>query len=233
MELIVAVERNDVDTVKALIYDGGGVDPNIEDSYGENVLVLATRKGYFNCVKVLLESKAEVNRIATHGSTAIQYASWNGRVEILKLLIAYNANVHIKRTFYGQEEGTPLYYAASFGNIECLEELIRAGAEPDERNMANGRTPLATAIDLNQIHCAERLLDVGAKMSNVNANIKIPDWMKKMVAKRQRALESTWALLGVLRKRLGNHFHKDLVKPMGMMLWSTRLDKRWERWEKK
>jgi ankyrin repeat protein len=228
MDLFAAVESNNVDTLKALI-SGGGVDINFEDAFGATALIRATRNGYLNCVKFLLEAKADVNKKTATGSSPLHFASWNGRVEILKLLIAYNANVHVKRTFYDQEEGSPLYYAASFGCRECLKELIRAGAEPDERNMTNGRTPLATAIDFNKISCAERLLDAGAKMSNVNANIKIPDWMKKMVAKRQRALESTWTLLGVLRKRFGNHFHKDLVKPLGMMLWSTRLDERWEK----
>jgi ankyrin repeat protein len=228
MELFAAVERNDVDTVKALIF-GGGVDINFEDAFGNTALIQATRNGYLNCAKVLLEAKADVNKKTANGSAPIHFASWNGRVEILKLLIVHNANIHLKRTFHGQEEGSPLYHAASYGCRECLKELIRAGADPDGRNMNNGRTPLATAIDFNKISCAEMLLYAGAKMSNVKADIEIPDWMKKMVAKRQRALESTWALLGVLRKRFGNHFHKDLVKPLGMMLWSTRLDERWEK----
>ena len=100
----------------------------------------------------------------------------------------------------------------------------------------NGYTPLADAIRRNKRDCAERLFDAGAKMSNVNSDIKIRDWMRTIISKRENALKSMWAFLRVMRKRfsvegqhIGNRLPRDLVKLISQYLWSTRFDKRWEK----
>src|SRR3990167_2014984 len=76
--------------------------------------------------------------------------------------------------------------------------LIQAGAELDERNECR-YTPLSDAIGSNKRDVAELLLDKGAKMSNVN--VRIPDWMNAIIAKRKNVQRGLLAFIGVLRKR--------------------------------
>jgi hypothetical protein len=113
------------------------------------------------------------------------------------------------------------------------QELIRAGADLEVLDF-HRRTPLADAIRRKKRDCAERLLDVGAKMSNVKADIEIPDWMSAIISKRENALQSLWAFLRVMRKRfhvegqhIGNRLPRDLVGLISTYLWSTRFDERW------
>ena len=83
--------------------------------------------------------------------------------------------------------------------------------------------------------CAERLLDAGAKVSNVRADVKVPDWITTIIIKRENVVKSMWAFLRVMRKRfnvqgqhIGNRIPRDLVKLISTYLWSTRFDPRWE-----
>jgi len=148
-----------------------------------------------------------------------------------QLLIASKANINLQtRAGY-----SPLHNAAYRGYVGCLQELIRAGAEVDAENQ-NGYTPLADAIYRDRKDCAECLLYAGAKMSNVLKYIGIPNWMRAIVTKRRNAIESTWALLRVMRKRfsvkgqhIGDRLPKDLVKVLGIHLWETRFDERWKK----
>jgi ankyrin repeat protein len=100
---------------------------------------------------------------------------------------------------------------------------------------SDGYSPLAHAISCNRRDCAERLLYAGAKISNVGEDIEIPDWVETIVAKRKNAVASLRTFIGVMRNRfetegphVGNRVPKDLLKLLMMMLWSTRLDEKWE-----
>ena len=103
----------------------------------------------------------------------------------------------------------------------------------DEQN-SDCYTALAYAIYNNQRDCAERLLDAGAKISNLNKDIKIPDWIETIIIKRKNAIRSIGVFLGVMRKRfeiqgqhIGNRLPRDVVGLLGSYLWETRLDERW------
>jgi hypothetical protein len=103
----------------------------------------------------------------------------------------------------------------------------------DEQNK-DGYTPLAYAFHYKRLGCAERLLDGGAKMSNVEKNIEIPDWMETIIIKRKNAIRSIGVFIGVMRKRfeiqgqhIGNRLPRDVVGLLGSYLWDTRLDDRW------
>src|SRR3990167_235367 len=115
--------------------------------------------------------------------------------------------------------------------------LIQAGAELDERTNS-GYTPLAGAISWSKPHVAELLFDHGAKMSNVHKVIRIPDWMKTIVAKRQNVRRSLITFNGVLRKRFAvsgcgteytrGRLPRDVVGLISRWAWTKRFDARWE-----
>ena len=106
----------------------------------------------------------------------------------------------------------------------------------DERNNY-GNTPLAFAIRFNKPDVAELLFDKGAKVSNVHENVRIPDWMNAIVAKRQNVKRALWTFIGVLRKRFAvsgggteytrGRLPRDVVGVISRWAWSTRFDGRW------
>jgi ankyrin repeat protein len=85
MDLIEAVERNDVESVKAIIAGGGGADFATLDGVGVTALYWASYKGFVECVKVLLEAKADTEKAEENGYTPLHVASLGGRLECVKV----------------------------------------------------------------------------------------------------------------------------------------------------
>ncbi|KAF8462149.1 ankyrin repeat-containing domain protein [Kalaharituber pfeilii] len=73
--------------------------------------------------------------------TALQGASSNGHIEIVKLLLAAGADVN-KQNW---QKYTPLHLASNYGYLEIVKLLLVAGAEV---NTATGSSSL-TALDLS------------------------------------------------------------------------------------
>lgn len=219
--LITAIRNNDVKLVKMLI--DNGVDVNAieeDDGHGHNYSPLkwACLRGSAECAKMLLEAKANPNATSVCFETPLHEASFVSQVECVKLLIAHKANINAQNN-----QGESSLHFAVFSNCcECTKELVQAGAELETVSRLSYRTPLAEAIFRRRCECAEYLLDVGAKPPSDDP----PSWVTVMVTKRRNALSSTWAFLGVLRKRV--RIYKDMATLLAKYLWSTRFEKEWE-----
>ena len=105
--------------------------------YGWSPLLLTARNGFVECVRVLLDAKAEVNFAESSSSTAVHLASKYGHVEcvrvclavltvekivlrvllLLQLLIDHKARVNARN----KTGDLPLHYAAVFGNVSCVK----------------------------------------------------------------------------------------------------------------
>lgn len=83
MNLIEVVERNDVESVKAII--AGIVDMNRVDEFVRTALYCASRNGFVECVKVLLEAKTDIEKADRIGNTPLHAASLNGHLECVKV----------------------------------------------------------------------------------------------------------------------------------------------------
>ena len=104
------------------------------ESDGGTPLMYASQNGHPACVEALLAYGAEVNAQQAEGSAALHYASRHGHDECLSLLLAADGcDADLARTTDGV---TPLMVAANFGNAECLEQLVRAKADPARRSAA-------------------------------------------------------------------------------------------------
>lgn len=64
---------------------------------------------------------------------------------------------------------TPVMQAASFGDIEMLEMLLRSGADPHKRG-AGSRTALQYAAEKNRIEVAKALLEAGVDVDGADAS---------------------------------------------------------------
>jgi uncharacterized protein len=95
---------------KAVAYGTAGPGAKIPDnlqSGGLTPLIFAVRDGSFECVKTLVDAKADVNQASGDGSTPLLVAVLNGRYDIARYLIDKGANVNLAN----QKGWTPLYLA--------------------------------------------------------------------------------------------------------------------------
>jgi len=65
---------------------------NASANNGWTALMLASRCGHYNIVRLLLEAGADVNAKDDDGSTALMLASRNGYIDIVRLLKSKELN---------------------------------------------------------------------------------------------------------------------------------------------
>ena len=112
------------------------------------------------CVDLLLKAGADVNVADIHGATAIGYAAYYGRVNIVNTLIKTGTDVNKS----GENGITPLFLAAQAGHNKILEMLLYAGARVNAKT-SNGFTPLMQAILAGHAQCADSLILAGADVN--------------------------------------------------------------------
>ena len=87
-----AVNRGEATVIEVLLK--GGADANEALPLGRRPLMLAARTGVVEAVNVLLEGGADPNASESErGTTALMQASDHGHADVMRVLIAYGANV--------------------------------------------------------------------------------------------------------------------------------------------
>ena len=121
---------------------------------GYTALCLASRKGFSECVDMLLKARADVNFVNTENMTPLMEAAYWDHLECVQLLIDAGADVNLKTSKF-----TPLNTAAFYANHRCVNMLISAGADIN----LQGSTPaLAGAVWNSTVQC-QRAFE-GAKL---------------------------------------------------------------------
>lgn len=116
----------------------------------------------------LIQNGANIN-INIKGLTLLDIAIKNNSKECLLILVKHLKNSIDK--INPSTEYTPLTYASLLGHIDCLQILIRAGAQIDLKD-GGGETALHRATSENHMDCIIALLNAKA---NINAQIDYPD----------------------------------------------------------
>lgn len=88
-------------------------------------LYCASRWGWTDVVKVLLDHGADVNLVGGPIGTALQAAALGGRMEIVQLLLRHGARID----YAVGSHGTALSAAASNGQDDVVRHLLGAGAD--------------------------------------------------------------------------------------------------------
>jgi ankyrin repeat protein len=172
-----AVKLADARMVKTLLAAGANVESANPDD--ETALMLAIKTGEFPIVEMLVSDGANVNAIEKfHNETPLMYAAAASKNAgaMVKLLLAKDASVKSRslysdwpsqissepRAQYRPVGGlTALLYAARNGCYDCVDSLLRAGADPNTPT-PEGVTALMLAIDNERREVAKLLLDRGA-----------------------------------------------------------------------
>ena len=66
------------------------------DEGGQTSLYIAARCGFYDTCKALLEAGAPIDQVQKDGSTPLHGAAYYAQVPVVKLLLSYGANPHIK-----------------------------------------------------------------------------------------------------------------------------------------
>ena len=98
--------------------------------------------------------------------TALHHSSISGRLENIKILIGYGANINAKSSDETRN-WLPIHYASKFGYKEIVEEFIEAGIDK-EVTTSFGLTPLHVAAEFGNVYAAKTLIAHGAKVSFLN-----------------------------------------------------------------
>ena len=126
-------EPRDEFRVKAFLAALAGGKTDIVDcllSHGEalvyDYLQVATKAGFEEAVKLLLEYGTEVDNPDKDGDSALLIAAREGRNQILQFLIWNGADLDR----VGRDGHTALALAVKIGNVEAVRILLQAGAKP-------------------------------------------------------------------------------------------------------
>lgn len=120
-------------------------------------VVEAAKSDDLPAVRKLIKEHADVNTLASDGSSALLWAAFHSNAEMTKALLAAGATVDAAN-HYGV---TPLLQASRNGDIEVMRALLEGGAQPT-RWHAEGETPLMAASRTGRVEAVELLLSHGS-----------------------------------------------------------------------
>ena len=114
-----AAKKNDVSTINRCLQSGDFTDENLECT-----LILAAMYGSAETVDALLSSGVDVN-CERMGDSAIHQACLMGHLNVLEVLLKYNANEDQLNSDYR----TGLMYASKEGYTEIVRRLLKTEAD--------------------------------------------------------------------------------------------------------
>jgi ankyrin repeat protein len=117
-------------------------------------IFMASEKGLFNTVKMLVEEKkVNVNVIDKHRRTPLSLATQEANEFIVEYLLENDANPNIR----GEDGLAPLHFACQQGLLDIAEMLLKHRADPEARDNS-GLTPLHHAAKMGENEIIDLLL---------------------------------------------------------------------------
>lgn len=161
-DFFTAVQRDDGETIKALLRQG--FDPNTRNAKGEGALVLALQMDSLRAFQALLTAQnLDVEVRNSHDESPLMLAAIKGNLDAVKALVARDADVN-------KTGWTPLHYAAAGTQAQqsaIIALLLEQHAYIDAAS-PNGTTPLMMAAQYGTQAGMQLLLDEGADPSLKN-----------------------------------------------------------------
>ncbi|XP_012691221.2 ankyrin repeat and KH domain-containing protein 1 isoform X2 [Clupea harengus] len=173
--LSLAASGGYVNIIKILLNAGAEINSRTGSKLGISPLMLAAMNGHVPAVKLLLDMGSDINaQIETNRNTALTLACFQGRAEVVSLLLDRRANVeHRAKTGL-----TPLMEAASGGYAEVGRVLLDKGADVNAPPVPSSRdTALTIAADKGHYKFCELLIIRGAHIDVRNKKGNTPLWL--------------------------------------------------------
>lgn len=173
--LSLAASGGFVNIIKLLLDNGAEINSRTGSKLGISPLMLAAMNGHATAVKLLLDMGSDINaQIETNRNTALTLACFQGRHEVVSLLLDRKANVeHRAKTGL-----TPLMEAASGGYVEVGRVLLEKGADVNAPPVPSSKdTALTIAADKGHYKFVELLIQRGAQVEVKNKKGNSPLWL--------------------------------------------------------
>jgi ankyrin repeat protein len=132
-------------------------DVNVSCLSFSTPLHLASSRGRFAVVQVLLKHRADINA-GQHGWTPLHLASCFGHQKVVRLLLEHGVDVDLK---YLSGETALRFLSQVDGNLDVAQVLLEYGADPNVRCIS-GRDSLYMALQKGHQGLAQLLLKHGA-----------------------------------------------------------------------
>eukprot|EP00095_Tigriopus_kingsejongensis_P010708 maker-scaffold179_size282488-snap-gene-1.25 protein:Tk10708 transcript:maker-scaffold179_size282488-snap-gene-1.25-mRNA-1 annotation:"ankyrin repeat and kh domain-containing protein 1" len=164
-----------VEIIKLLLSHGAEINSRTGSKLGISPLMLAAMNGHTAAVKLLLDMGSDINaQIETNRNTALTLACFQGRHEVVSLLLDRKANVeHRAKTGL-----TPLMEAASGGYVVVGRVLLDKGADVNAPPVPSSRdTALTIAADKGHYRFVELLLSRRAQVDVRNKKGNSSLWL--------------------------------------------------------
>ena len=194
----------------------------------------AAMRGDVEKVRALLRDGADVNAAQGDGMTALHWASLNGDLATLNVLLTAGATtepltrigrytpLHLsssrghgaivarlleagsKPTALTETGVQPLHLAAQAGSAEAVAALIAKGADVNARDTTHGRTALVFAASQNRVEAVKLLLAKGADVSAATTVIDYQERSRQDGTDRQARTRIVQAQTGRTPQTLSN-----------------------------
>ncbi|MCP5062773.1 MAG: hypothetical protein GY936_09940 [Ignavibacteriae bacterium] len=160
--LIDAVRKNDIQSVEKYL---NKKNSNTIDEAGTSLLIIASKNGYINIVKLLLQNGANINAMNLAGHTALNKAVWLKKNRIAKYLIEQGADINKTDKHFILP---PLVAAVRSNNLELGKILLKSGANINTQNGIDNFTPIIWAAIYENIDFVKLLLQYKPDLSIVS-----------------------------------------------------------------
>lgn len=155
-----AAHHDSVDIAGLLLDGGAAVDAT--NRYGVTPLALASVNGSTPMVARLLAAGADPNLPNPEGETPLMTAARTGNGGSIETLLAHGAEVDAVEAWRGQ---TALMWATAQNQVEAVNALLAAGADPNARS-ARGFSPVLFAAREGHVDVLEALAGAGADVDD-------------------------------------------------------------------
>jgi ankyrin repeat protein len=123
-------------------------------------LMKSAEFGHLHCIKVLVESRADMHFRGADGETPLCMAAQNGHAEAVRMLLDASANVNA-----ADKHGlTPLFMASRNGFLEATRVLLQARVDVNAAEN-DGTTPLYMAAQNGHADAVRMLLEASADVN--------------------------------------------------------------------
>lgn len=165
-KIIRAIQRGNEGRVKRLL----DADPELLESgdyVGDRPLIVATRLGHLEMVRVLVDRGANSNATGFGAKTALHWAADLGHDEIVELLVNKGADANARDS----KGNTPFIWASKNGHMGVVRTLLaHMGVEGLQEREAGGDAALHCAAHWGHEEVVRLLLTTGAQADERGAH---------------------------------------------------------------
>lgn len=154
--LLTAVQEDDISYTITLLKSG--VDPNVSIPPLGTPLIVASRAGNLDMVKVLVSGGSRIN-VGSRGQSFPLFASIeNEHAQVAAYLLSEGAQPN---ALVLEQDASPLSIASQNGSLNMVKLLLDHGADPN-LDVDDEGTPLIAAATSGQLNVVEVLIQAGA-----------------------------------------------------------------------